>query len=125
MYIDIEKVLAFLKENPIVSQITDISIDKTIERGVYKIICHLIPSKYKLQIKLIITPEYLIYSYQLFTHNPLLRWDNAPHFPNISTYPHHFHNEKGKIVNSKLTGDIESDLSIVFIKIQNYIQSNF
>ena len=113
MFINIEEVISLIERNSLVSQLIDISIDETEERGVYKILCQLIPSKYKLQIRLISTPDDLIYSYQLFTHKPLIRWDNTPHFPKISSYPNHFHNKKGTIIKSKLTGNINGFAKLI------------
>jgi hypothetical protein len=33
------------------------------------------------------------YRYQLLDdqNNPIIRWDNAPHHRNLSTFPHHYH----------------------------------
>ena len=44
------------------------------------------------------------YSYQLFgEERPILRWDNAPHHPELpENFPHHFHNEQGAMFSSEL-----------------------
>jgi len=40
----------------------------------------------------------------------MLRWDNKEHFPTISMHPHCFHNLDGEVVDSPLTGDVQTDL---------------
>jgi len=30
----------------------------------------------------------------------ILRWDNAPHYRNITTFPHHKHNHAGNVIES-------------------------
>lgn len=51
--------------------------------------------------------------YQLYTDYPIIRWDNAPHFPEISTFPHHHHTVDGAIEASPLQGEIFQDLEYV------------
>ena len=46
------------------------------------------------------TPELRRYSYHVFHGEKMIvRWDNAPHFKNIATFPHHKH-EGNKIKES-------------------------
>lgn len=49
----------------------------------------------------------------------ICRWDNAPHWPKISTYPHHKHINKGteKVVGESIGGDLEEILSEISRKI--------
>jgi hypothetical protein len=61
------------------------------------------------------------YAYQLFTHVPLLRWDNKEEFRHLSTYPHHKHDEQGKVKPSSLTGDPVHDIDIVLHEISDFI----
>ena len=63
------------------------------------------------------------YSYQLLRQSEaLLRWDNAPHHPEIkSNYPHHYHEEQGEISPSHLQGRPLEDLSLVLKSIEKYI----
>ncbi len=66
----------------------------------------------------------LHYSYQLFSgKDTLLRWDNAPHFPDLKNYPHHFHNPRGERITSDLTGDPLKDLSHVLQEIEKYLET--
>jgi len=122
MQINIEEILQYLGSKNIVSQIIEVNADETANRGYYKIRCKLIPSDFKLQIKWIVTPESFIYSYQLFSDTHLLRWDNSPHFPDISTFPHHFHDITESIQSSIISGKhIKTDLDIVFKEIIEFI----
>lgn len=63
------------------------------------------------------------YAYQLFTDQPLLRWDNAPHYPDISTAPHHFHDENNTVSESPLTGKAPPDLKRVLSEIEKWLKS--
>ena len=122
MQINIEEILQYLESKNIISQIIEINTDETANRGYYKIRCKLIPSYFMLQIKWIVTPENFIYSYQLFSDTHLLRWDNSPHFPDISTFPHHFHDITESIQPSIISGKhIKTDLDIVFWEIIEFI----
>ena len=85
--------------------------------------CDLLPSLYHLDIRLIQTEKETIYSYQLFTDHPIIRWDNAPYFPSIATFPHHFHNLKGVIEPSLLTGSIIDDLNSVLLTVEDILVS--
>lgn len=81
-----------------------------------KIRCQL-PKSHQLQIWIHIESEFQDYAYQLFTTVPRLRWDNAPHYSHFSTAPHHFHDERGKVYESPLTGSIAQDLRAVLQEI--------
>jgi hypothetical protein len=64
------------------------------------------------------------YAYQLFRHGEaVLRWDNAPHHPEQGTnFPHHFHDEFGRLAASSLTGDPVTDLPSVLAEIKRFLQ---
>ena len=124
MQINIEDILQYLDSKNVVSQIIDVMADESASRGFYKIRRSLMPSIYKLQIKWIITPEEFLYSYQLYTYTHLLRWDNSPHFPDIDTFPHHFHDIEGNIQNSIISGEkIKTDLDILLREILEFIDN--
>jgi hypothetical protein len=64
------------------------------------------------------------YAYQLLSGNaPILRWDNAPHFPETENFPHHFHDGKNKQSSSSLTGDPLRDLTNVLAEIEKYLET--
>ena len=42
-----------------------------------------------------------------------MRWDHKEDFPEIASYPHHFHSTAGEVRASPLTGDVVHDLPIV------------
>jgi hypothetical protein len=88
-----------------------------------KIRCQL-KKKYKVQVWIHQTDTYFHYSYQLFTTYPILRWDNAPHYPNISSAPHHFHDEENRVTNSLLSGDVLQDIHIMLKEVITYIENN-
>ena len=45
----------------------------------------------------------------------IIRWDNAPHFHNLITFPHHKHLASGEVIESY---DISLEEILGFIKIQ-------
>jgi hypothetical protein len=54
------------------------------------------------------------YSYQLLrASEPVMRWDNKEHFPEIASHPHHFHSPTGEVRISPLIGDVTVDLPFV------------
>ena len=123
MQVNIEDILQYLELKKIVSKIIEVIADETANRGYYKIRCSLMPSDYYLQIKWIVTSEDFIYSYQLFSDTHLLRWDNSPHFPDISTFPHHFHDIEGSIQKSIISGkNIKTDLDIILKEVSGFIE---
>jgi hypothetical protein len=117
-------IISLLRANALVSGIEKPTIDEIAKRGFYKIKCHLFPSKFKLDIKFIKTPNEFKYSYQLYTSGSIVRWDNQPHYPHISTFPNHFHNLDGTVGESDLTGNAEEDLKIVLLKIKSIIEDS-
>ncbi len=66
------------------------------------------------QVRLYCNREHTDYAYQLLrSEMPIIRWDNKEHFPSISSHPHHFHTQTGKVESSPLTGEPDHDLRIV------------
>lgn len=61
------------------------------------------------------------YAYQLFTHVPLLRWDNKEEFQDLETYPHHHHDDQGNVKLSLLTGNPVNDIDVVLNEISTFI----
>jgi hypothetical protein len=113
-------ILVILSNNKIIANYKVLIYDEISKRSHYKIRCILIPSEYKLELKFIKIDEELIYSYQLFSKKPIIRWDNAPHYPNLKNYPHHFHNGVD-IEGSNLTGNVKEDLKEVLNLVVQYI----
>ena len=67
-----------------------------------------------LQVYIYRNHDHTDYAYQLLRNEqPMQRWDNREHFPNISSYPHHFHALTGNVENSPLNGDPAHDLPLV------------
>jgi len=121
MYINIKKAFSVIEKFNIVTDISDIIVDEILERAVYKFRCNLSKENLKVDIRWIISSKGLTYSYQLYSNKPILRWDNAPHFPKIKTYPHHFHNEKNEVFESELKGEVFNDIKIIFTEIEKFI----
>jgi hypothetical protein len=115
------EVISYLKESKLVSRVEIKTIDEIHESGIYKIRCRLIPSKYKLELRFVKAKGQILYSYQLFSNAPIIRWDNSPHYPKIKTHPHHFHAHNGKIIKSELKGNVIMDIKKVLSAITKVI----
>jgi hypothetical protein len=99
-------------------------IEYEIDDGIvvlYKIRCDL-PKGYFFQIRLRLRPGIVRYSYQLFAAKPVLRWDNAPHHPSLTNFPHHFHDDTDTEHPSGLSGDPLIDVPIVLAEITEYVR---
>jgi hypothetical protein len=75
----------------------------------FKIRCEL-TSGTSLQIRLQATSGLVRYSYQELSDRPLRRWDNAPHYPSLRSFPHHHHDVDGTVSESPLSGEPLADL---------------
>src|SRR4030066_459639 len=54
------------------------------------------------------------YSYTIVKHDRrVIVWDNAPHHKHVASYPHHFHTQDGKVVQSKLRGNPTEDVALI------------
>jgi len=56
--------------------------------------------------------ELVKYSYHFMKGNKVIRWDNVPHHKEISTYPHHMHE------NDKIRESRKMDICMVFEEIE-------
>ena len=74
-----------------------------------------------LQIRFLADKDLKRYSFQLYSDHPLLRWDNAPHYPDLLNFPHHFHNQDEYISSSTLTGDLLNDYDLVIADVLDYV----
>jgi hypothetical protein len=64
------------------------------------------------------------YTYALIREGQSVRvWDNAPHHPEQTNYPHHCHTEDGSIEPSSLVGDPEQDIVLVTAAVNARFQS--
>ena len=119
--VDSSSILEHIESQRLVSSIKVVDLDEVLSRFVLRVRCALIPSSYHLEVRIIQTKTETVYSYQLYTDKPLIRWDNSPHFSSISTHPHHYHNLDGAIEPSPLSGNIFNDLDHVFNAIRDVI----
>ena len=117
--------IRILQTHPIVKSFRIVNYDETLTgRLEVKIRCRLVRD-YHLQIWLHHEPKFQDYAYQLFTKHPILRWDNAPHYPDIPTAPHHFHDESNTVSESFLTGIMRDDLPKVLSEIEKWLLLKF
>jgi hypothetical protein len=101
---------ALLQASPRVSGYQIVDNDPIDERNfLFKIRCEL-TSGQSLQIRLRGIDGYVRYSYQELSDKPLRRWDNAPHFAHVKSFPHHHHDLEGHITESSLAGNPLTDL---------------
>ena len=119
--LDIERIKAILTASAMVASWHILIADEVADRALYKIRCRLLRPAYQLDLRLIQTEEEILYSYQLFTDRPLLRWDNAPHCPALQSFPHHFHEETGGVKESLLTGDPVQDLPFILTHVSAFV----
>ncbi len=122
--IESSEIISYLQSVSFISSFKILAIDEVLTRSVLRVRCNLLPSTHHLDIRLVQTEIESIYSYQLYTSHPIVRWDNAPHFPGISTFPHHYHNLKGEVEASPLTGSSFEDLDYVLKNIKNMLVAN-
>lgn len=117
----VDNLLDFLRGQPLIKSVRVINLDESPAGSLEaKIRCKL-AEEYQLQIWLHHDSDSEDYAYQLFTDKPILRWDNAPHYPHIATAPHHFHDEKNKVSDSPLTGKPLKDIKRVMIEIEKWL----
>ena len=119
-----DALLRLLRGHRLVESVRIVNYDETPAGKVeLKIRCRLV-GRYQLQVWLHHEPVFQDYAYQLFTDRPLLRWDNSPHYPDIATAPHHFHNEREEVDESPLTGSPVEDLRYVLGEIEQWLSES-
>jgi hypothetical protein len=119
--LDIQQVKQILVASDLIASWQVLIEDETAQRALYKIRCRVIRVAYELEIRFIQTENEIIYSYQLFTDRPIIRWDNAPHFPALHGYPHHVHGETSEVDESTLIGDPILDLPYVLSRVRDLV----
>lgn len=117
----VDGLVKLARDHPWVKSVRIVSHDETPAGSLeLKIRCRLVKD-YQLQIWLHQADDSQDYAYQFFADQPILRWDNAPHFPHIATAPHHFHTEHNKVTESPLTGKSLQDVRKVLAEIETWI----
>ena len=89
------------------------------ETFVFKVQASIRPNR--LQIRFLADKDFQRYSFQLYSDRPLLRWDNTPHYPDLSDSPHHFHDQNGNVSSSVLTGNLLVDFEIVMAEVKRFM----
>lgn len=97
------------------TQITETSFFST-EQFAFKIRTTIF-SFLSFQIRIYYNHGHCDYSYQVFEDEPLCRWDNKEHFPEIKTFPHHYHSINGSVIESPLQGNPATDLVYVLAEV--------
>jgi hypothetical protein len=119
----IDELIRILQKHSAVKRVRVVNYDETPTGKLeVKIRCRLVRD-YRMQVWLHHETGFQDYAYQLFTDHPILRWDNAPHYPHISTAPHHFHDENNKVSESPLKGKMQQDLKTVLSEIGKWLRS--
>lgn len=98
------------------TQITETSFFST-EQFAFKIRATIF-SSLSFQIRIYYNKGHCDYSYQVFDVEPLCRWDNKEHFPELKTFPHHCHSIDGSVVESPLQGNPVTDLQYVLAELK-------
>ncbi len=109
----LDDILALLSASPLIEKFRIEELDQTPKGDfILKIRCHL-TSGHFFQIRIRHSNSFTRYTYQIFTNEPLFRWDNVPHYPQLDNFPHHFHKKQGAPLPSNLTGHPAADLPLV------------
>lgn len=112
---------AILQAHPLCKRLTDVETKEFApDQFLFKVRVEL-ASNCTLQVRIYYNRGHIDYAYQLFAKAPLLRWDNKEEFPHIATYPHHHHDEHGKVYPSPLVGDPMSDVARVLQVVSEFI----
>ena len=120
----VDNLLNLLHEHPLVRSVRVINYDETPAGKLeLKVRCRLIKG-HQLQVWLHYESAFQDYAFQLFTDRPILRWDNSPHYPDIPTAPHHFHDETEKVSESPLSGKPVKDLEKVMNEIEKWLSQS-
>ena len=118
---NLQQIINLLAASPLVSSLRVVLTDETARRSIHKIRCQLLRPTDFLEVRLISTEKELLYSYPFFTNKPILRRDNAPHFPRLSNFPHHIHHEGREVVASDLSGNPLADIPLVLNQVESHL----
>lgn len=116
------KVMAMLQADPLCKNVSVVETKEfSADQFFFKIRTDVI-EKHKLQVRIYYNQGHIDYAYQLFTDEPLLRWDNKEEFSHLETYPHHHHDIEGHVNPSPLTGDPEMDVDVVLEAVSRFLE---
>ena len=120
----VSDLISLLRAHPLVRSLRVVHYDETPSGKIeLKVRCRL-SRGYQFQAWLHHEPTFRDYAYQFFSDRPILRWDNAPHYPGVATAPHHFHDEAGNVTRSPLHEDPLLDLPYVLAEIEKWMRAN-
>ena len=112
------KIIKYLKESHLVSVVEILELIEEEKVKILKLKAELKDRSY-LYITEVHTIGHQKYSYhwQDQTGKLLIRWDNSPHWPNITTFPHHKH------VGSKVLPSNRATIDEVLREIENFMKT--
>lgn len=113
---------AILQSHPVCQHVTILETNVFSPDQFFFKIRAVLPEGFNFQLRIYHNHGHIDYAYQLFSDEPLLRWDNKEEFRYVETYPHHHHDEKGNVTISNLVGDPMQDLEQVLAQIERYLQ---
>jgi hypothetical protein len=88
----------------------------------FKIRAVLLKEDAQLQVRIYYNRGHIDYAYQLFTDEPLVRWDNKEEFRHLASYPHHYHDAQGHVQPSPLAGEPVQDIEIVLQEVTAFLE---
>ncbi len=118
----LDDLVARLRAVPLVGDVRVIE-SLSVDAGTFQFKVRASVGEASLQIRFLKNETFVRYSFQLFTDRPVARWDNAPHYPGLPHFPHHFHNADNIVSASSLTGDVLADLGIVLADLPRLINT--
>lgn len=97
--------LQTLRKSKLVRRIISVEFDGVADTYVLKIRA-LLTNGWILQIWEHKTPELRRYAYHVYENSKtVVRWDNAPHHPQVRTFPHHMHKQTGVLASPEMYVD--------------------
>ncbi len=112
---------AILQAHPLCNRVASVETKEFApDQFLFKVRAEL-AGEYYVQMRIYYNRAHIDCAYQLFVDAPLLRWDNKEEFSYISTYPHHHHDEHGKVHPSPLVGDPVRDVQIVLQAVSEFV----
>jgi len=100
------KTLDVLRRSDLVKEIVSVNFDTVGDSYRLKVRVRL-RNNWLLDVWEHVAPGLKRYSYHVFSRNRMIvRWDNAPHFPSIKTFPHHKHIDKNIEESKEMTVEL-------------------
>lgn len=115
-------ITAILQSHPVCRHVTILETKEFSPEQFFFKVRAVTPEGFNFQLRIYHNSGHIDYAYQLFSDEPLLRWDNKEEFHHLDSYPHHHHDDKGNVTVSSLNGDPMQDLPMVLKRVEEYIR---